>query len=228
MTRHKETDLYLPIKQFLEGQGFQVRGEVQNCDLVAVRESDLLIVEMKVGFNLTLVLQGMDRLKLTDTVYLAAQAPRHRKSISSWRELCRRLGMGLLLVHFVRPSPWVEVVCEPEAYQPRRSPKRRGRLLQEFGGRSGDHNTGGASGRPIVTAYREAALRVAAVLRDQGTARVRDLRSATGVEETGSILQRNYYGWFQRVERGVYTLTPQGVHALKQYADIIQWQAQDS
>jgi hypothetical protein len=29
-----ETDLYAPVKAFLEGQGYTVKGELQHCDLV--------------------------------------------------------------------------------------------------------------------------------------------------------------------------------------------------
>jgi len=32
-----ETDLYPPVKAFLEGQGYDVKGEVQDCDVVAIR-----------------------------------------------------------------------------------------------------------------------------------------------------------------------------------------------
>ena len=31
-----ETSLYLPIKRFLEGLGFEVKGEVCGCDVVAL------------------------------------------------------------------------------------------------------------------------------------------------------------------------------------------------
>jgi len=33
----KESDLYQPLKRFLELQGYDVKGEVQDCDVVAVR-----------------------------------------------------------------------------------------------------------------------------------------------------------------------------------------------
>ncbi len=35
------------------------------------------------------------------------------------------------------------------------------------------------------------------------------------------MLQRDAYGWFLRVERGVYTLTPAGRRAWKTYADVV-------
>jgi hypothetical protein len=58
-----ETSLYRPVKVFLEGLGFVVKGEVGGCDLVALRGDDLPVVvicELKLTFNLELILQGID------------------------------------------------------------------------------------------------------------------------------------------------------------------------
>ena len=35
-----ETELYQPIKTFLEAQGFIVKAEVRSCDVVAVRADE--------------------------------------------------------------------------------------------------------------------------------------------------------------------------------------------
>ncbi len=43
----KESDMYLPIKDFLVEDGYVVRGEVNNADIVAVKGGDMIIVEMK-------------------------------------------------------------------------------------------------------------------------------------------------------------------------------------
>lgn len=217
-----ETDLYPPVKRFLETQGYIVRSEVHGCDVVAAKGGDLVIVEMKPAVNLTLVLQGISRLETTDAVYLAVEAPRRSNKIR-WgeiRQLCRRLGLGLVTVHFVK-APWVEVICEPEPYNPRKGDKRRRFLLAEFHRRSGDHNTGGSNKRPLVTAYREDALQIALMLRENGTQKVAELRAGTGVAKTAGILQDNHYGWFERVSRGVYRLNRQGEEALLTYQDVI-------
>ena len=50
-----ETALYPTVKRFLEAAGFQVKGEIHGCDIVAVQTASrlrLAIVEMKLGFNL--------------------------------------------------------------------------------------------------------------------------------------------------------------------------------
>lgn len=224
MSARKESDLYTPIKEFLQGQGYTVRGEVNDCDLVAVQGDDLVIVELKVAFNLALLLQGIGRQGMTDSVYLAVEAPRRTGNGPRWTEirgLCRRLGLGLIFVHLTGRSPTLEVVCDPEPYTPRKQPKMRGRLLKEFQRRSGDHNTGGTTGRPIVTAYREEALRIAAFLQQHGPNKTRIIRAKTGITRSSTLLQRDFYGWFQRVEKGVYRITPKGEQALLQYADVV-------
>lgn len=57
----RETELYLPVKEYLEERGYTVRGEVRSCDLAAVRGGELVLVELKMAFNLELVLQGNER-----------------------------------------------------------------------------------------------------------------------------------------------------------------------
>lgn len=221
----KETELYLPVKRFLEKQGFAVKGEVRGCDLTAVRGDELIIVELKTKFNLTLVLQGIERQKMTDGVYLAVEAPKKRKSGGhEWNEiqgLCQRLGLGLITVNFAYQYPRTEVVIEPGPYAPRKSARKRALVLREFEKRSGDFNLGGSTGSPIVTGYREEALRIALHLKQHGQASPKQIREALGSPKVSDILQKNFYGWFERVQRGIYRLTSKGEAALQQYANVI-------
>lgn len=74
-----ETALYPAIKRFLAGAGFEAKGEVCGCDIVAVRGADrprLAIVEMKRGFSLDLLLQAIDRMRPVDEVWLAVPITR--------------------------------------------------------------------------------------------------------------------------------------------------------
>lgn len=220
MTSRKETDLYLPIKTYFEEQGFEVKGEVRDCDLVAVRDDLMVIVELKTSFNLTLVLQGIKRQKSSDDVFLAVEAPKNPRREPHWNEirlLCRRLGMGLLTVSFTRDQPCVELICSPAPYQPNRKRSNRGRIQQEFQRRSGDFNIGGRNKHPIVTAYREEAIRIAYLLKQNGPLRLREITQKVRGVKTSSILQKNFYGWFVRVEKGVYQITSQGETALQSY-----------
>jgi len=67
-----EVDLYEPIKRFLEAQGYAVKGEIGPCDIVAVRgDEGPVVVELKERLNLALLLQAVDRLSVSDTVYVA-------------------------------------------------------------------------------------------------------------------------------------------------------------
>lgn len=218
-----ETELYPPIKMFLEGQGYAVKGEVGRCDVVAVRgDEDPVVVELKTRFSLDLMFQAVERFSLTDKVYVAIE---HRKK-SLWTRrskdvlrLCRRLGIGLLTVHIERGL--VEPRLDPGPHERRVVKKKRERLLREFARRVGDPTVGGSTRQPVMTAYRQDALRLARLLGEDSPRRVRDLRMATGVERAGTILLRDVYGWFERVERGVYGLTPNGQQALIQFADAL-------
>ena len=94
----RETDLYPPIKAFLEEQGYVVKSEVGAADVVAVRGAEPpVIVELKLGFSLALVHQCVARLKVSDDVYMAVARGRGRRfqtALKQMTTLCRRLGLG--------------------------------------------------------------------------------------------------------------------------------------
>jgi hypothetical protein len=204
-----ETALYAPVKALLEGQGYDVKGEIGGCDVVAVRgDEPPVVVELKRTFGLDIVLQGVDRLAVTDTVYVAVGAWPRR--VAESRRLCRRLGLGLIVVADGR----AEVLEDPVPYRPRRDHRRGGRLLREHQRRVGDPTPGGVTRRPIMTAYRQEALRCARLL-DGGPLTLRELRAAGDVPNAGPILQADVYGWFERVARGTYALTPAGRSVLE-------------
>ncbi|WP_206675084.1 DUF2161 family putative PD-(D/E)XK-type phosphodiesterase [Alteripontixanthobacter muriae] len=199
------------MKRFLEAQGFEVKGEVCGCDLVAVRGPEpplLVITELKLSFTLELVLQAVDRLRSADQVYLAVLGTRKRVL-----RLCRMLGVGLLAVD--PKLARVSVLAEPLPYRPRPDPKQRRRFLKEHGSRIGDPTAGGSTRQPIMTAYRQRALACAAALRG-GPMAPRALKHLA--EDAGTILLRNVYGWFERSERGIYRLTAAGEAACEAHS----------
>jgi hypothetical protein len=212
-----ETELYLPVKRFLEAQGYDVKAEIRDCDVFAVRgDEPPLIVELKTGFNLQLLLQGIDRQAVTDTVYLAIPEPKRTLPHDVLR-LCKRLGLGLLVIN----GNWVEAYLDPGAYQPRKAPRRKALLLHEFQRRKGDPNSGGSSKRPLVTAYRQDALRCVKFLKGSGASKVSEIVVQTKVERAAAILQRDAYGWFVREERGIYVLSSKGEAALTTFEDVL-------
>ena len=219
-----EAELYQPIKLFLERQGYEVKGEIGRCDVVAVRGSEApVVVELKESLNFALILQAVDRLSVSDQVYVAYRVGKGRSA--TWRSkrkqvvrLLRRLGVGLLTVS---SRGNVVPVLDPLPYQPRQSVSRRERLLKEFFERVGDPETGGSASTKRLTAYRQDALRCAQELARSGVSKVSDVRTVTGVERAGTIMRDNHYGWFERVRRGHYELSPKGLGGLKEWAEAL-------
>ena len=212
-----ETALYLPVKRFLEKLGFTVKGEVGGCDLVALSGDDppvVVIGELKLTFNLELILQAVDRAGACDEVWLAAKLSargKGRESDARYRNLCRRLGFGMLAV---TNTGNVEVIVQPATTAPRRNPKKRSRLVSEHVRRKGDPTAGGSTRAPIMTAYRQQALACASAMAF-GPRKIRELKP--DIPKAPFILRDNFYGWFDRVDRGVYDLTDAGRAALQRW-----------
>lgn len=212
-----ETSLYLPVKSFLEAAGYVVKGEVGGCDLVGLSDSEppvIVVCELKLSFNLELILQAVDRASVADEVWIAARLSatgRGREADKRYRQLCRRLGIGML---GVTDTGVVSVIVSSVSPMPRTNPKRRTRLVREHQRRQGDPALGGSTRMPIMTAYRQQALICAQALLD-GPKRPRDMRPAA--PDAGKILLGNVYGWFERVQPGVYRLTETGRTAAEQH-----------
>jgi hypothetical protein len=212
-----ETALYLPVKRFLESLGFSVKGEVGGCDLVGLSADAppiVVIGELKLSFNLELVLQGVDRAAIGDEVWLAALLSKRgkgRESDARFRNLCRRLGFGLLAVD---RSGAAHVLLSPVAPAPRRDAGRKSKLVEEHNRRKGDPVVGGGSRAPIMTAYRQQALSIAAAM-ILSPRRPRDLKPE--YPDAPKILRDNVYGWFERVERGLYGLNATARAALERW-----------
>lgn len=214
-----ESALYLPVKRHLESLGLSVKGEVMHCDLVGLSGDvpELVVIgEMKQSFTLELVLQAVERTAACDEIWLAVASSkrgRGREQDPRVKKLCRFLGFGLLAV---TATGQIEVIIEPAPWKPRRDAKRRSRIVTEFHRRRGDPVTGGTTRRPQMTAYRQQALFIAEIMVD-GPSRPRDLK--TEAPDAAKILQGNVYGWFERLERGLYGLTEAGRAALVTWAD---------
>ncbi len=211
----KETDLYAPIKRLLESQGYQVKAEVKSCDVMAVRgDEPPLIVELKTGLTLQLIYQAIDRLSITECVYIAISKPK-RAVPSEAVKLCKRLGLGLLVV---AKSGSVDVLAEPVPYLPRSNKNRTNALLKEFEKRRGDPNIGGSTKTKLMTAYKQDALRCLCHLHSNGSTKISNLRKATQVDRAATILRADYYGWFVKEDRGIYNVTDAGRSAILIFA----------
>jgi hypothetical protein len=211
----RESDLYAPLKAYLESQGYEVKGEIGDCDILAKRADEPpIVVEMKLTFSLALVMQGVARQGMFEFVYLAVPVSKGWKQ--RYRDvvaLCRRLSLGLLAVG----PKGVEAHLDPGPYAPKLKTKAAARLLREFERRVGDPNKGGITGVRKMTAYRQDALRCARHLQ-AGPCKAAHVAAATGAAKASAILRSDYYGWFERVEKGIYSLTPAGLAALTEFA----------
>jgi len=209
-----ETNLYQPIKDFLHQLGFEAKGEICGCDVVALNNGEpvaLIICELKLSFSLELILQAVDRSTACDEIWIAVQAKKNgrgRESDPRAKKLCRYLGFGLLRVD---PSNSVEVIVKPQPWKPRRDTKLRSRILEEYNKRQGDPSVGGSTRKPIMTAYRQQAILCARTI-DQGVTKLSELKKTA--PDAAKILQRNVYGWFNRRERGHYVLSDSGKLAI--------------
>lgn len=219
-SKPRETELYPPIKAFLESQGYEVKGEIGAADVVGVRGTEApVIIELKTGFSLSLFHQAIDRQSMTDAVYVAVPRSTGRvflKMLQNNKSLCRRLGLGLMTVRL--KDSFVEVHIDPAPYKPRSSMPRISRLLREFEKRVGDPNKGGATRKGLITAYRQDALRCVAVLSDNGPMKAATVAAEGKVDRARRIMADDHYGWFERVSTGIYNLTPKGVSAVTDYA----------
>lgn len=218
----KETDLYPPVCRYFENLGYAVKGEVSYCDVVAVRnEEPPVIVELKTKLNLELILQAADRLNISEHVYIAfpTNAPLWRRHWRRVRGLCKRLGLGIITIQLKTLKP--KVCLTPAPYKPRGSQTRKKRLLTEFQQRIGDHNVGGSNRQTIMTAYRQDALRCVETMID-GPLSLAEIRRTSKVARANSLLQKNHYGWFERVRRGYYQLSPAGIKASLEHSALIE------
>lgn len=226
MAIQHELELYEPLKRHFEQQGYEVKGEVNYCDLVAIHPvtNETVIVEMKKTFTLALLLQGVERLSLTNSIFLAVERNRTKKGAVNQQfgrltELCRRLGLGLITVTFFsRKAPQIDVFAQPTDTPTKKNrPKKLNKLVQEFRGRSGDYNIGGTTQTKLLTAYREKCLKIAYAMKNGDVYTPSQLRQLLAIATVAQLLRDNYYGWFEKVARGKYRITDEGRLALDEY-----------
>lgn len=223
----KETELYEPVKTYFEGLGYQVKGEVGAADLVALPlaptpDDEPIIVELKTGFTLSLFHQAISRQFMSDQVYIAVPRKRGKAAFRAIRKnkmLCRRLGIGLITVRV--EDARVDVHCEPAPFTPRKQKAKKAKLVAEFESRHGDPNPGGMTRESLMTSYRQGALRCAKVLFDEGACKASYVAKMAGFEKAQRLMASNHYGWFEKIDRGIYGLSPEGAKALEEHATMV-------
>ena len=226
----KESDLFQPISEYLTELGYNVKGEVKGCDITAVKDEQLIIVELKKGMTISLLTQGVDRQRLGDLVYLAVPKPksfRMNKSFKKTLHLLRRLELGLIFVNFKAKSTGVEIILEAESFDRTKSrsfaKERKGKLLIEHLTRKSCSNIGGTNKTKLLTSYREKVIEIAYLLKKHGPLRICDITTKTqGDKKTGAFLRSNHYGWFYKESRGIYGLTTVGEEGIVEFSSYIK------
>lgn len=216
----QETDLYFPIKKHLQGLGFEVKGEIKDCDIVAQKDDETIIIELKLTLNITLLMQAVERLSLTDIVYIAIpkQTAMYKKKNKQVKKLIARLGLGLIVVDMQKTQQYVEVINDPHDYTPRKNKRKQAALLKEFALRQGDTQKGGSTrSNAGLTAYRQRSIRIAIYLLSHSTAKGSQINKAIDEPQATLFLRNNYYGWFNKVDRGVYEISEKGKEELPRW-----------
>ncbi len=221
-----EKDLFGPIKEYFEKDGFVCDGEVGDIDLYMEKGDEKIAVELKTELNFRALQQAALRQKMFDTVYIGTFGPGNMRS-SAFRDklyLLKRLGIGLIAVS--KRSGEVRIVSLPvvselSEFQKRNARKKKA-VSEEFKKRRTRNNIGGVRGEKLITSYREDALLVLDAMAELGgRALTGDVRKLSGIERAGKILYYNHYGWFCRYGKGEYGATDAGYVALEEFEDTV-------
>ena len=216
-----ETALFAPVKEYLEKHGYAVNAEVKDCDITAVRGTELVIIELKTSASMQLLIQATARQRITDAVYIAVPAPRSRnKHWLGIQRVVKQLELGLLTVSFSPAGASVQKLFDPMPAQRHKLARKRNAIITEITGRQIDNNIGGSHQAKLLTAYRQNALLIAAGLELLGECSAKKLKTLGTGEKTLSILANNHYSWFQRVQRGIYTLTELGGNEMRAFPEL--------
>lgn len=212
----KEYEMFPIVKDYFDGLGYKVNAEVKECDITAVKDDKLVIIEMKTSLNITVVYQALERKKVTPYVYVAVPKPKKNfnKSISKMQDLMSKLQVGLLIIDVVNCACVSYVEPSIDGTQ-RTNNKKKSKIIKEINTRQFDENIGGVNKTKILTAYKELGISLCVVLDIEGVTNVKTLRDKYGFEKNATqYLYTNFYRWYEKVGVGTYKLSKQGQKVL--------------
>lgn len=218
-----ESELFLPVKELFEKMGCKVNAEVKDCDVTAIKDDELIIIELKKNLSVALLSQGLKRQKTGAKVYVAIPKPKNysQKKYRDTLYLLKKLELGLIFVWTGTNCPFAQIVLEPSPFVPvRTNYKKRKSIVNEIKGRTVDVNTGGVTGTKIATAYTEKCVHIACILDIYGNLSPKQIRDLGGDEKCANILKYNVYGWFEHISRGLYGITDKGRLGLLEYPEL--------
>lgn len=217
MADFKEEDMYKPIEKYFKNLGYKVDGEVADCDVVCIKENEIIVIEMKKVFSTKLLYQGMRRQKITEKVYIAIPKPKKytlqkRSEIIS---ICKGLGLGAILINMNKSSKdKFQIILEPEK-KANVLKYRYDKVLKEFEGRSLNINKGGVTNKKINTAFKERNIKIACALELIGEGSAKNLiKYYECFPKTNMLLSNNTLGWYDRVGHGQYKINKYGLEKL--------------
>jgi len=206
----KETEMYAPLKSYLENLGYEVHAEVKGADVMAKKNDEHLIIEMKTSFSLQLVYQLVERLKITKSVYAYIPIKKGGKYSKAYKKMCallRRIEVGLITLDQRTKTDIVTTEFDPKPFKRKTNTKKKKRAIKEFGERTTDLNLAGSHKTELFTAYRQHAVQIALFLEKNGISSPKAIKAELNIFRTPTILQKNYYEWFERIDRGQYQVT---------------------
>ena len=110
-----EKELFPPVRDLFVKRGYKVNAEVRDCDVTATKDDEFIIIELKKNLSVTLLAQGLKRLKTGADVYIAVPKPK-KYSLKKFRNtfaVIKKLELGLIFVS-VRGSHSFAGRPEPE------------------------------------------------------------------------------------------------------------------
>ena len=218
-----EKELYPPVRDLFEKNGYKVNAEVKDCDMTAVKGGELIIVELKRNMSVQLLSQGLRRQRTGADVYVAVPKPKNYSfgKLRSVFSVLKKLELGLIFVSIRGDYSFAEIVFTPKPYTSKYvNYKKKREIVNEIEGRTIETNTGGVTGTKIVTAYTEKCIHIACILDMYGEMTPKQIKDKGGASNAQTILSRNVYGWFEKVRTGVYRITTEGRRSLPEYPEL--------
>lgn len=215
----KETDLFEPIKKWLEDGGNEVYSEVRakrtfrRADVVGVHGGILTVVEMKTGISLDLIEQAVGWRNRAHYIYVAIPKPKtHLNEFA--RKLLQQHGIGILTVNLGDDAQSVSLYRNHKPKLNRRIVNDLSEALTEY------HKNalpGGSSGGGYVTTYSLTMMRIKEYLENE--LQTRRTRDREGWRTTNEILDDVTTHWSSP--------KPSLAHALREFEqDWCEWRKQ--
>lgn len=222
----RECDLYESVRELFAGEGYKVNAEVCDCDVTAIKDDELVIIELKLALSVKLFAQALERQKTGAKVYVAVPKPKgfSPRKFRDVLYVIKKLELGLIFVTLRDDFSFAEKVIEPQPFKPvgKRYYERK-KIIKEINGRKLDTNTGGVTRKKIATAFTEKCIFIACVLERFGALSPKQISEYIGGEPVGGLLYRNNYGWFDRPQKGVYDINDKCRAEISDYPELLSY-----